>query len=81
MWRAAATVDEAGGGVEAPYLWSTWSAEEWSRISGRAQPLPMSKFAPRHTEVQHEVLFFRGIAGENAHYLSAFGDDVTLTGY
>ena len=70
---------EADAGIDAAV--APISEEEWSRISGRAQPLPMSKFAPRHTEVHSEVLFFRGIAGENAHYLSAFGDDVTLTGY
>jgi hypothetical protein len=56
------------------------SPEEWSHLSGSARPLPMSRFAQRHSTAEHELLFFRGIAGENA-YISAFGTDVILSGY
>ena len=85
-------VDESGTTEVQPGIWcvepdpsidaavARMSPEKWSRISGSARPLPMSKFAAKHTEVQHEIFFFRGIAGENAHF-SAFGDDAILTGY
>ncbi|TGQ89968.1 hypothetical protein EN851_20240 [Mesorhizobium sp. M8A.F.Ca.ET.208.01.1.1] len=55
-------------------------ATKWSDISTSARALPMSKFAPLHAPVEHEVLFFRGVAGENA-YISNFGADAILTGY
>ena len=55
-------------------------AEEWSRASKCAQALPMSKFAQSHATAQQEVLFFRGIADENA-YITDFGADAILTGY
>jgi hypothetical protein len=73
-WRAEADVriDAAVAPID---------EQAWSRIAGKAQSIPLSKFAQRHTDVQNEVLFFRGISGENAHYLSGFGDDVTFTGY
>jgi hypothetical protein len=54
--------------------------DECRRISGSAKMLALSNFADRHAPADKEVLFFRGIAGENAH-VSAFGTDVTLTGY
>jgi hypothetical protein len=56
------------------------STAEWGRISGSAQPLPMSKFAQRHHPAERELLFFRGIGGENA-YVSGFGAHAILTGY
>lgn len=55
-------------------------ATEWSHVSGRAQPLPMSKFAQRHATAERELLFFRGIAGENA-YVGSHGADGILSGY
>ena len=85
-------IDESGSCTEVqPGMWCVepdpsvdaafaQMSPRWSGLSGSAQPLPMSKFAARHTEVQHELLFFRGIAGENAR-LSAFGVDAILTGY
>jgi hypothetical protein len=46
-----------------------------------AQALPMSKFASRHSPVPYELLFLRGIAGEDVGYISGLGADVILTGY
>ncbi|WP_018408461.1 hypothetical protein [Methylocystis rosea] len=54
--------------------------KEWSNVSQSAQPLAMSKFAQRHGPVDRELLFFRGIAGENA-YISDYGADAILSGY
>lgn len=56
------------------------SSEEWSNVSGRAQPLPMTKFAPHHATVERELLFFRGIADQNA-FVTGFGTEARLTGY
>jgi hypothetical protein len=73
-WRAdpAAAVDAACAPMD---------ASEWSKISARARLLSMSRFAKRHSPVPNELLFFRGIAGENAVYVSGLGADVVLTGY
>jgi hypothetical protein len=54
---------------------------EWARLPRSAQPLPMSRFAERHAPVECELLFFRGIAGENATYVGPFGADVVISGY
>jgi hypothetical protein len=56
-------------------------ASEWNKVSGRAQLLPMSDFAKHHSPAPNELLFFRGLAGENAAYISGLGADVILTGY
>jgi len=56
-------------------------AEEWGKVGARAHPLPTSKFAPHHRPVEHEILFFRGIAGENANYIGNFGVDAIISGY
>jgi hypothetical protein len=55
-------------------------AAEWAKVAGRARPLPMVSFAARHAPVEHELLFFRGIAGENT-YISSFGADAIISGY
>lgn len=56
-------------------------ADEWGAMYPRARPLSMSKFAQRHATVDKEVLFFRGIAGENVDYIGNFGVDAILSGY
>lgn len=56
-------------------------AGQWSKIASTAQPVSMSRFAARHDPVPDELLFFRGIAGENVAYISGLGADVILTGY
>lgn len=73
-WHAepAATVDAAYAPID---------ASEWSKISARARLLSISTFAKCHSPVPRELLFFRGIAGENAAYISGLGADVVLTGY
>ncbi|MGX8011379.1 hypothetical protein ACVDG8_021645 [Mesorhizobium sp. ORM8.1] len=85
-------IDADGSSKLEPGTWRTESnpnmdvalspvpAKEWSQVSRSAQPLSMSKFALRHATVEHEVLFFRGVAGENA-YISSFGADAILSGY
>lgn len=56
-------------------------AAEWAQISTTARPLPMARFAQRHQTVKDELLFFRGIAGENVGYIGNFGSDSILSGY
>lgn len=56
-------------------------SSEWIKVAGRAVPLSMSRFAPHHRPVEHELLFFRGLAGENAAYIGPFGADVIVSGY
>jgi hypothetical protein len=53
----------------------------WQAVTHQAQPVPFAKFAKTHQTVQiEEPLFFRGYAGQNAHY--AFGVHQTNgTGY
>jgi hypothetical protein len=67
--------------IEVDAAFAPIEANEWSRISSGAQALPMSKFASRHSPVPYELLFFRGIAGENVGYISGLGADVILAGY
>ena len=43
--------------------------------------LPFSKFAPKHAPVEHEVFFFRGLAGENAYLGQGSAFDADVTGY
>lgn len=57
------------------------SDEEWQNLATRARPLPYSKFAQQHTAVDRELIFFRGIAGENVDYVGNFGVDAVLSGY
>jgi hypothetical protein len=52
----------------------------WNSIPHVARPISMSKFAPRHQPVQDELLFFRGIAGENI-YVGFGGVDSIMSGY
>lgn len=56
------------------------SRQHWTSAADAAAPLSMSRFAARHQPVEHEILFFRGIAGENVRL---YGDSnrVTMTGY
>ena len=68
--------DEAVDAALAPV-----SADEWSKVASRAQPLAMSRFAQRHNPVAGELLFFRGLAGENVSYISPLGADVVVSGY
>lgn len=71
-WRAEKRFDVACAPV---------SEDEWIKGQDRAALLPMSKFAHTSACVASELLFFRGIAGENARYLGSGANDVTLTGY
>lgn len=52
---------------------------EWERISSVARPIPINKFAKRHEPVENELLFFRGIAGENVGYIGNLGSDSILS--
>lgn len=52
----------------------------WYRDPHQGSALPFGKFATRHAPVPHEVLFFRGLAGENA-YLGFGNLDAIVTGY
>ncbi|WP_407151013.1 hypothetical protein [Bradyrhizobium sp. ORS 86] len=54
---------------------------ECAKVAGRAMPLSMSRFASAHRPVAHELLFFRGLAGENTAYIGTFGADAIVTGY
>lgn len=54
--------------------------DKWRQLHGSAQTLPLSSFATHHAPVENELLFFRGIAGENA-YVGATGTDAIITGY
>ena len=53
----------------------------WTQNSHEAAAIPYERFAPRHQVAQKgELLFFRGYAGENAHY--GFGiHETNGTGY
>lgn len=54
--------------------------EEWESTRHSAEVIPFSKFAAKHAPMEREILFFYGIAGENAHI--AFGGmDKIMTGY
>jgi hypothetical protein len=56
-------------------------AAEWAKVAGRASPLPRSRFAAHHEAIKDELLFFRGIAGENVDYVGNFGVDAIISGY
>jgi hypothetical protein len=71
-WRAEKRFDVAYAAI---------SDNEWGKCQDRAALLPMSKFAGTSACVPSELLFFRGIAGENARYLGSGANEVTLTGY
>jgi hypothetical protein len=47
----------------APVPESDWTAENHG-----AKTIPFDRFAATHQPAEHEILFFRGFAGENAHY-------------
>ena len=57
------------------------AAAEWSRMAKTAMPLSLAKFAQYHAPAPDELLFFRGIAGENVRYVSDLGVDADLSGY
>jgi hypothetical protein len=73
-WRAdpSVAVDAACAPID---------ASEWGKISGGARLLSMSRFAKCHWPVPNELLFFRGIAGENVAYMSGLRAEVILTAY
>lgn len=52
----------------------------WTSVKHSAVPLPMSRFASHHQPVPNELLFFRGIAGENV-VLQIGHSEISLTGY
>ncbi|ETR79475.1 hypothetical protein X566_00725 [Afipia sp. P52-10] len=86
-------VDHAGSVQLQPGMWrmegdpkkdvaiSPLPEDEWAKVCGRASTLSISRFAQIHEPVKDELLFFRGIAGENANYIGNFGTDVILSGY
>jgi hypothetical protein len=48
--------------------WSVVSDDMWQAAKVKAKEIPYERFAFQHSVVdQHELLFFRGFAGENAH--------------
>ena len=57
------------------------SDQEWRNVSKTARPLSVSRFAQRHAPVKDELLFFRGIAGENTKYVGHLGVDAIISGY
>jgi hypothetical protein len=89
---SATYVDDQGSTQIQPGIWcvdpvttkdvafAPIDAMNWSQISGRACPLPISRFAIRHAPAALELLFFRGIAGENAT-VTGWGANGILTGY
>lgn len=52
----------------------------WVSVQHAARALDMGRFAARHSPVTHELLFFRGVAGENVIIGSAHSR-VIPTGY
>jgi len=52
----------------------------WREASHGATPLSPERFAERHAAVPGEILFFRGLTGENA-YVSGSDLDAVYTGY
>jgi hypothetical protein len=52
----------------------------WNSIQHLSRPLGMDRFASAHQPVDHEVLFFRGVAGENV-IVGANHSRVISTGY
>ncbi|MNX81887.1 hypothetical protein D3C86_1135920 [compost metagenome] len=58
----------------------TISDAVWRSTSHQATAVPFSSFASRHAPVDKEVMFFRGLAGENA-YLGFGNLDAIVTGF
>lgn len=55
-------------------------AKLWMNGRAAAEAVPINRFAAKHAPAPMELLFFRGLAGENARL--AFGVfDRTITGY
>ena len=52
----------------------------WASVSHKAKPFGMGRFAARHQPVEHEIFFFRGIAGENVS-VGAYHSSMILSGY
>lgn len=52
----------------------------WLEQAHEAEQLSIGKFARTHSPVKDEILFFRGLAGENA-YVGFGGFDAIITGY
>lgn len=71
-WRAERRFDVAHSAI---------SESEWVKCRGRTALLPMAKFADTSSCAASELLFFRGIAGENVRYLGVDDSAVTLSGY
>lgn len=70
-WRMDShAIDAAVGPIDSATLHSQRSA----------MPVPISKFGSQHQPVENELLFFRGLAGENA-YVGFSGLDKIITGY
>jgi hypothetical protein len=55
-------------------------AAHWNSVLHHSQPLGMDRFASAHKPVDHEVFFFRGVAGENVA-VGANHSRVIPTGY
>lgn len=58
----------------------TISDAVWRSTSHHGTAVPFSSFALRHAPVDNEVMFFRGLAGENA-YLGFGNLDAIVTGF
>jgi hypothetical protein len=59
----------------APIRNEIWNAEPHGALT-----IPTGRFAAKHDPIRDELLFFRGFAGENAHY--GFGiHEANATGY
>lgn len=56
------------------------SENHWRSLPHLAKPLSMTHFAKRHAPVSSELLFFRGIAGQNV-YLFGEQSRSIITGY
>lgn len=52
----------------------------WAEQAHKGKPIPIRSFACEHNPVKDEILFFRGLAGENA-YVGFGGFDAIITGY
>ncbi len=52
----------------------------WDSVPHLSRPLSMSRFAAKHQPVEHELFFFRGVAGENV-IVGANHSRVISTGY
>jgi len=59
---------------------ATIAGSHWKSVQHAAVPLSMGRFASLHQPVEHEILFFRGVAGQNVS-VGANHARVTMTGY